>query len=329
MAGGTLMKKFKSTFAEPFVDFIDWKHVQNIKYKMGEERIGYFDNFLADQKIESLVLTQQLLRDYQEIVTPLGKATRYARFLVVRDFARYYQQIVPESALLGTIPFKNPEAPKPFIFTLDHIQALVQAARRMKPANRSRPHVMAMLIGLLFLTGLRISEALHLTIKDFRSEPYRLFIANSKFGKDRWVLLKDSLALKLKAYLKVRRRFALEAPDEPFFLNQYGNALSYATAYASFCQLLEECRVGPDCAGSRPRFHALRHTFATNCLLRWYREGLDPNDLLADLVIYMGHVNLASTQVYLRATPELRSLAAQRFYDYAFPKQLEEEVDDE
>ena len=83
-----------------------------------------------------------------------------------------------------------------------------------------------------------------------------------------------------------------------------------------------------DCAGSRPRLHALRHTFAVNNLVQWYREGLNLKNMLAELVTYLGHVDLTATQVYLRTTPELRSLASQRFYDYAFPKQAGKEVDD-
>ena len=322
------MKTFKSAFAEAFVDFVDWKRAQDLKYEMGERRLGYFDDFLANQKIESLVLTRQHLQDYQAILAQLSETVRYTRFVVVQDFARYYQQIVSESARVGTMPFKKPIAANPFIFTLDHVAALVQAARQLKPSGTIRPHVMAFLIGLLYLTGMRIGEALRLTIKDFLSDPYRLFIANSKFGKDRWVVLKDSMALALKTYLEVRRRFARQTPDEPFFLNQKGGALSYKLARRCFRELLDQCQIGPDCTGSRPRLHALRHTFAVNSLSRWYRDGLNPNDLLPHLVTYMGHVDLTSTQVYLRTTPELRSLASQRFYDYVFHKQSGKEVDD-
>ncbi len=329
MAGGALMTIFNSPFAKAFVGFVDWKRTQDLKYVVGERRVGYFDRFLADQKIESLVLTTELLQAYQTDVAPRGETERYTRFLVARDFARYYQQIVPESAVVGTMPFKKPKASSPFIFTLDHIRALRQAARELKPADTIRPHVMATLIGLLYATGMRIGETLRLTIKDFQADPHRLFIANSKFGKDRWVVLKDSTALALIAYLEVRRRFARLVPDGPFFLNQNGGALSYSSVQPCFRGLLDQCRIDPDCTGARPRLHALRHTFATNKLVQWYREGLNPNDLLPDLVTYMGHVDLTSTQVYLRATPELKSLASQRFHDYAFAKQPAKEVDDD
>jgi len=39
---------------------------------------------------------------------------------------------------------------------------------------------------------------------------------------------------------------------------------------------------------SPPTLHSLRHSFAVGCLLRWYREGLDPQDKLHQLSTFMG-----------------------------------------
>ena len=50
-------------------------------------------------------------------------------------------------------------------------------------------------------------------------------------------------------------------------------------------------------------------------MLAWYREGKDVNALLPALATYLGHVNVASTQVYLHATTELLEQANQRFRD--------------
>jgi integrase/recombinase XerD len=40
--------------------------------------------------------------------------------------------------------------------------------------------------------------------------------------------------------------------------------------------------------------------------------------LLPQLATYLGHVNIASTQVYLTMTPELLQATSQRFERYAF-----------
>jgi integrase len=64
---------------------------------------------------------------------------------------------------------------------------------------------------------------------------------------------------------------------------------------------------------SPPRLHDLRHSFAVATLLRWYREGIDPNCRLMHLATFLGHVDPTSTSVYLTITEELLNQAAQRF----------------
>ena len=68
-----------------------------------------------------------------------------------------------------------------------------------------------------------------------------------------------------------------------------------------------------------PHLHCLRHSFAVGCLLRWYREGLDPSTRLYQLSTFMGHVDPASTAIYLTITPQLLAEANRRFEAFAEP----------
>jgi integrase len=70
---------------------------------------------------------------------------------------------------------------------------------------------------------------------------------------------------------------------------------------------------------SPPRLHCLRHSFAVGCLLRWYRDGIDPSVRLHQLSTFMGHVDPSSTQVYLTITPALFEEANRRFEAFAAP----------
>src|SRR5438309_1411337 len=74
-------------------------------------------------------------------------------------------------------------------------------------------------------------------------------------------------------------------------------------------------RKGPQCP---PRLHDLRHAAAVHRLTAWYREGKDVQRLLPLLSTYLGHVDIASTQLYLTMTPELLYEASQRFAQYVF-----------
>jgi site-specific recombinase XerD len=65
-----------------------------------------------------------------------------------------------------------------------------------------------------------------------------------------------------------------------------------------------------------PRIHDLRHTFAVHRLLAWYRDGQDVQSRLPWLATYLGHVDIHSTQVYLRPTAELLEQVERRFHQH-------------
>jgi integrase/recombinase XerD len=60
----------------------------------------------------------------------------------------------------------------------------------------------------------------------------------------------------------------------------------------------------------RPRIHDLRHRFAVQALLGWYRDGVDVQPRLAWLAAYLGHRDPRSSYWYLSAAPELLAHAA-------------------
>jgi integrase len=55
------------------------------------------------------------------------------------------------------------------------------------------------------------------------------------------------------------------------------------------------------------------------CLLRWYRQGIDPSTRLYQLSTFMGHVDPTSTAIYLTITPALLDEANRRFETFAEP----------
>jgi integrase len=62
----------------------------------------------------------------------------------------------------------------------------------------------------------------------------------------------------------------------------------------------------------RPTIHDLRHTFAIQTVLGWYRDGSDVEARLPLLSTYLGHVGPSSTYWYLTAVPELLEAATVR-----------------
>ena len=97
------------------------------------------------------------------------------------------------------------------------------AARKIGPEDNLRPAVIYTLIGLLTSTGLRIGEALWLTLADVDLKRRLLTIRETKFKKNRYVPLSPSTAHHLTAFLRQRKKtgFSTESAA-PVFVSSRG-----------------------------------------------------------------------------------------------------------
>src|SRR5271169_565087 len=86
-----------------------------------------------------------------------------------------------------------------------------------------------------------------------------------------------------------------------------GQSVVSVRAFARYVVRLEKRR-----NGIRPRMHDLRHTFAVQTLLAWYRSGLDVERHLPILSTFLGHSQVKNTYWYLSSTPELLGAACER-----------------
>jgi hypothetical protein len=64
----------------------------------------------------------------------------------------------------------------------------------------------------------------------------------------------------------------------------------------------------------------LRHRFAAETMLAWYRGGADVERELPKLATHLGHVKMEHTYWYIDAVPELLRLASGRVVDLANPE---------
>lgn len=248
-----------------------------------------------------------------------GTSGASQRLSMARGFLAYLRATLPETEVPGRNLVASARRPTPFLFRDGQLQALMRAAQEAGPSGALRPYTLSTLIGLLASTGLRVGEALRLTIADVELEsvPSFLHIRETKFRKSRLVPLHASTVDQLSDYMAMRRHFRYDALSNVFFVSEKGQALSYAALSQSFTTLCQRMGIEPINGGRRPTLHALRHAFAIERIRRWYHEGVDVQALLPNLSVYLGHVRPQDTYWYLTATPELLTAAAASFQHYA------------
>jgi site-specific recombinase XerD len=245
--------------------------------------------------------------------------TRSKWYSTVRYFCLYRRRREPDCFLptADGVPKRQPHL-LPVIVEPEQIARMLPLASNLLPNYQSplRAPTTRLAIVLLYTCGFRLGELARLTLSDVEDDGRVLRIRDSKGHKSRLVPLSASATQELKAYLEQRGAVLAMASDAPLLCNREGgrffhrytpNGLRKVILY-----LFTEAGVRDE-QGRRPRVHDLRHSFAVQVLLRWYRDGADVQVELPKLAIFMGHVSIHYTAYYLHWIPAVRELASRRF----------------
>ena len=214
---------------------------------------------------------------------------------------------------------KRPPVFVPYIYTREELRRLLQMVEDQQRNSILEPATLRTLILVYYGAGLRLREATNLTRTDVDLKESILTIRNAKFGKTRLVPVGPQLNRALVQY--DRTRPTGRRADAPFFTARTGGPVHPVGIELKFRLLCDRAGIHRTDTCKRPRIHDLRHTFAVHRLTSWYQQGADVQRLLHHLSVYLGHVHLRHTQVYLSMTPELLREASQRFERYAGKEQ--------
>jgi len=116
----------------------------------------------------------------------------------------------------------------------------------------------------------------------------------------------------LEHYARVRGHICPRPGSPAFFLSERGTRLTDHNVRWTFIQLSHRIGLRNPSDSHGPRLHDLRHRFAVQTLLNWYRAGANVEQHMPELAAYLGHRHVNDTYWYVSAVPELLRLAASR-----------------
>jgi len=254
----------------------------------------------------------------------IGPVNRYWRrkYETLRGLYRYATSrgFVDHISMPATAP-KMPERFVPYLYSAHELRRLINPiAPKQIGFRKLQPHTLRAVLLLQYGAGLRIGEAVALTVQDVDLDAAAVTIRNTKFHKKRWVPVGLKLNQAMMECAAQRKEAGhSQSADAPFFVLRRGAPLSVQIVEQAFTRLRKSAGVGrADGARYQPRLHDMRHCFAVRRLTSWYEQRADVQKLLPHLATYLGHVSIAATQVYLTMTPELLHAASLRFERYAF-----------
>lgn len=227
--------------------------------------------------------------------------TRNARLAAIHSLFRFAALAHPEHAesisRVLAIPPKRFDRALITYLTEPEVDALLAACDQRTWTGR-RDHTLLL---LAVQTGLRISELTGLTCQDVHPGPGAHVACHGKGRKDRITPLTTSTTAVLRDWLTERGG----DPDAALFPTRRGKALSRDAIEHRIAHYADQAAAAcPSLHGKAITAHVLRHTTA----MRLLHAGVDTSVI----ALWLGHVSIDTTQIYLHADLKLKEQALAR-----------------
>jgi len=315
-----------STLPEMINTLIAARRAGGFRYN-GQERVlrqfaehsrreGYAGGSIIQEAVESFLYGRRL------------KASTIRREeIVLRELAEHARQFGWQAWAPPTLTrVKTPHRPPPYVFSDDEIRRLFHAIDTQPLSEMSNGALVdPALFRVFYATGMRLSEALNLELRDFDTARATIQVRDGKNHENRLIPVTGRLATTLESYIAAAHPHP-EPAHKVFHTGAPSKPADKSTVYNRFRRYLADADI-PHFPGG-PHIHSLRHGFAVQNLRRWAADGADLMVMLPYLSAYMGHADLRGTQYYLQLTadahPQVAAMAQARF-GYVIPDPVAQE----
>lgn len=295
--------QWHSDISGMLIAYLKEKRMTGFQFGQQEHHLKRFDEYYCRNGYSGSRLTKSMLDGF--IYSPSERpSSHYVKERLMQDFALFlirngcHEVYVPE---VRSAPQKC-SAHIPYIFTEEEMAKIFCAIDSWQDSFYTNRNIIdPVFFRLLYGTGMRVSEALNLLVKDFNPIEGILTVYHAKNNKDRLIPLSLSLT---KRIVQLKEKIHRYSGDGAYlFTTKSNRRIDQSTIYRRFRDYLQRAGISHTDAG--PRVHDLRHNYAVKCLKRWVLSGEELTNLLPYLAAYMGHSDFRGTQYYLRLTADL------------------------
>ncbi len=308
------MEKNLKTFPHYLTDFLDWLEIERgltsesqknyarfLKKFFDWLKINHLENLKPSELTSDHIWKYRLFLSRQYIPKtkrPLKRTTQNYYLIALRQLLTYFTEkdipsLPPEKIKL---PKEKTEKIVTFL-TLEQIEKLLNSPDTSTVFGlRDRA-----ILETFFSTGMRVGEVMNLNREQIKIKPNTKDLEISiigKGGRPRTVYLSERAVNWLRKYLETRTD-----KEKALFINYRGKIPSTRLNKRSMERIVKKYAL---LAGLplTTVCHTLRHSFATDLLLK----GID----LRVVQEFLGHRNIATTQIYTHVTkPHLREIHRQ------------------
>ncbi len=301
------MKKINyiSPFKKHIQDFIELKRAIGYKYDTEAEHLRRFDRFTYERYPKTSELNKEIVIAWCSKKSYETQANQCTRASMIRQFGRYLDSIGEKAYILPKSYYPSERQYVPYIYTIEELAKLFSETDKCHYSCQCpyRHWIMPVIFRMIYMCGLRVSEARLLKVSDVDLDNGILSIHQSKKDNSRLVPMSDVLTKRCQWYSSKVHLHA--TPDDYYFPALHAKPMTIGNIYKNFRRFLWRARISHGGMGHGPRIHDLRHTFAVHCLKQWSVQEKDLTVYLPILKTYLGHDSFRETAYYLHLTADV------------------------
>lgn len=293
----------------PFKDHIQnhvkLKQAVGYKYHTDAGHLKRFDQFTLEKYPQATILTKEIVLDWCRKKTYETQANQNSRASIIRQFGKYLDSIGVNAYILPKSYYPAEQQYVPYIYTVEELEKFFSETDKCRYCCECpyRHLIMPMIFRMIYMCGLRLSEARLLKVAEVDLKNGVLTIHQSKKDNSRLVPMSAFLT---KLCRNFSRKVHLNSTENDYYFPALnGKPMTIVNVYHNFRRFLWRAGISHGGKGCGPRVHDFRHTYAVHCLRKWSEQEKDLTVYLPILKTYMGHDSFNETAYYLRLTADV------------------------
>lgn len=296
---------YEGPFKDHIKNHVELKQAVGYKYDAEAVHLKRFDRFILGKYPHATTLTKEMVLDWCRKKNYEAQANQGSRASIIRQFGKYLDSIGVKAFIIPKGYYPREEQYMPYIYTTSELAKFFAETDKCRCCSEC-PHrhlIMPVFFRMLYMCGLRVSEARLLKVGDVDLKNGILTINHSKKDNSRLVPMSASLTERCRRYSEKVHPYPVS--ENYYFPALGGKPMTIGNLYKNFRKFLWRAGISHGGRGRGPRSHDFRHAYAVHCLKKWVAQEKDLTAFLPVLKTYMGHDSFEDTAYYLRLTADV------------------------
>ncbi len=296
---------YEGPFRNHLRDYVELKQAVGYKFYTEAGRLKHFDRFTSEKYPEATTLTKEIVLDWCSKTPYEAQANQCSRASIIRQFGKYLDSYGLKAYVIPKRYYPKEAKYVPYIYSVDELTSFFAQTDQCHYCYEcpDRHLIMPVIFRLIYMCGLRVSEARLLRVSDVDHETGTLTIQHSKKDNSRLVPMSDCLTERCRKFLAEVHPYP--NAESYYFPALGGKPMRIGNLYNNFRRFLWKAKISHGGRGRGPRVHDFRHTYAVHCLKKWVKQEKDLTAYLPMLKTYMGHDSFKETAYYLHLTADV------------------------